>query len=245
MPLSHILSMSGLAQYQLAQWMTSIIDPAHLLCSGNCLLSSFTFAHKFKIAEFASSVFLCSFGICILFTNVSLAETIYICACSLRRYAQAARFQVQCLLNQCKWPLFYLKSVLIMSCSGNLVVWLWISFLAKHWLISLLTTTKPNFSKQRASPRRITNTSMISPLFSNDEEDYNEFLSHLNSLHCFLCLAFEKDSNSSSPFLDVLVGKSKSIVCHKKVCLVATRGIGERLDRMIFRFSSFCHLNFK
>ena len=40
----------------------------------------------------------------------------------------------------------------------------------------------------------------------NNEEDYNTFLTHLNSLHPLLLpFTYEKESNYSLPFLDVLV----------------------------------------
>ena len=39
----------------------------------------------------------------------------------------------------------------------------------------------------------------------NNEEDCNTFLTHLNSLHPSLRFTYEKESNHSLPFLDVLV----------------------------------------
>ena len=39
----------------------------------------------------------------------------------------------------------------------------------------------------------------------NNKEDCNAFLTHLNSLHPSLCFTYEKESNHSLPFLDVLV----------------------------------------
>ena len=39
----------------------------------------------------------------------------------------------------------------------------------------------------------------------NNEEDCNTFLTHLNSIHPLLCFIYEKKSNHSLPFLDVLV----------------------------------------
>ena len=39
----------------------------------------------------------------------------------------------------------------------------------------------------------------------NNEEDCNTFLTHLNSIHPSLCFTYEKESNHSLPFLDMLV----------------------------------------
>ena len=41
-PLRPILSMTGSAQHQLAQWLTSVIDPVLSLCSTYCISDSFT-----------------------------------------------------------------------------------------------------------------------------------------------------------------------------------------------------------
>ena len=41
-----------------------------------------------------------------------------------------------------------------------------------------------------------------------DEDECNEFLSHLNSLHPSLRFAFEKQCNRTLPFLDLLVEKN-------------------------------------
>ena len=82
-PLRPILSMTGSAQHQLAQWLTSVIDPVLSLYSTYCISDSFTFADKVKTFNFPPSVFLCSYDVCRLFTNVPLAETIEICANAL------------------------------------------------------------------------------------------------------------------------------------------------------------------
>ena len=42
----------------------------------------------------------------------------------------------------------------------------------------------------------------------NDEDECNEFLSHLNSLYPSLCFTFEKKCNRTLPFLDVMVEKN-------------------------------------
>ena len=75
--------MTGLAQHQLAQWLTSVIDSVLSLNFTHCISNSFTFADKVKTFNFPQSVFLCSYDVCSLFTNVPLAETIEICADAL------------------------------------------------------------------------------------------------------------------------------------------------------------------
>ena len=79
-----ILSIIGSAQYQLAKWLTSLLDPVLQLFFMNCIPHSFTFVETLrKFQFFTSSLFLCSFDICSLFTNVFLQETIEICTNAL------------------------------------------------------------------------------------------------------------------------------------------------------------------
>ena len=83
-PLRPILSMTGSAQHQLAKWLTSLLQSVLQNLSSNCVSDSFTFIKEVRKFTFSpSSVFLCSFYISSLFTNVPLAETIEICADAL------------------------------------------------------------------------------------------------------------------------------------------------------------------
>ena len=45
-----------------------------------------------------------------------------------------------------------------------------------------------------------------------DEDECNEFFSHLNSFHPLLCFTFEKECNRTLPFLDVLVEKKRNAI---------------------------------
>ena len=83
-PLRPILSMVGSSQHQLAKWLTSVLDPVLSLYSTYCISDSFTFVDTLRNSGLSpSSVFLCSFDVSSLFTNVPLAETIEICAGAL------------------------------------------------------------------------------------------------------------------------------------------------------------------
>jgi len=83
-PLRPILSMTRSAQHELAKWLTCLLQPVLKDLSANCVSDSFTFVEEVKNFTFCpSSVFLCSFDISSLFTNVPLAETIQTCADAL------------------------------------------------------------------------------------------------------------------------------------------------------------------
>ena len=82
-PLRPILSMTSSAQNQLAKYHSSLLELILTLYSSNCIRDSIC-ADIIKTSKLeASSVFLCSFDISSLFTNVSLAETIQIWADAL------------------------------------------------------------------------------------------------------------------------------------------------------------------
>ena len=83
-PLLPILSMTGSAQHQLTEWLTSLLQPVLQNLSSNYVSDSFTFVKEVRKFTFSPSpVFLCSFDVSSLFTNVSLAETIEIFADAL------------------------------------------------------------------------------------------------------------------------------------------------------------------
>jgi len=75
-PFRPILSMTGSAQHELAKWLTCLLQPVHQDLSANRMSDSFTFVEEVRNFTFSpTTVFLCSFDISNLFTNVPLAET--------------------------------------------------------------------------------------------------------------------------------------------------------------------------
>ena len=82
-PLRPILSMTASAQHQLARRLTSVINPVLSVYFTHCISDSFTFADKVRTFSFPPSVFLCSYDVCSVFTNVPLAETNEICTDAL------------------------------------------------------------------------------------------------------------------------------------------------------------------
>ena len=80
-PLRPILSMVGSSHHELAKWLASILQPVLEQFSTNCIKDSFTFAQTMQDLRLeGKDVYLCSFDISSLFTNVPLKETIGICA---------------------------------------------------------------------------------------------------------------------------------------------------------------------
>ena len=81
MPLRPILSVVGSSHHKLAKWLASILQPVLEQFSTNCIKDSIAFAQTMQDLRLkGKKVFLCSFDISSLYTNVPLKETIGICA---------------------------------------------------------------------------------------------------------------------------------------------------------------------
>ena len=211
-PLRPILSMTGSSQHQLAKWLTSLLQPVLLNLSSNCILDSFTFVNEVKNFTFSpSSVFLCSFDISSLFTNVPLAETINICADALYsdesmtpsfprsvfvELMQLATSSVEFSFNNNMHR--QIDGVAMGSPLGPALANIFVG----HQEAKLFA----NVERPLAYFRYVDDTFAA----FNNEEDCNIFLSHLNSLHPSLRFTYEKESNHSLPFLDVLVERQDS-----------------------------------
>ena len=75
------LSMIGSSQHKLAKWLSVLFQPLLDRYSSRCIRGSFTFAETIqKLATKPDEMFMYSFDIASLFTNISLAEAIQICA---------------------------------------------------------------------------------------------------------------------------------------------------------------------
>ena len=208
-PLRPILSMTGSAQHQLAQWLTSVIDPALSLYSTHCISDSFTFANKVKTFNFPSSAFLCSYDVCSLFTNVPLAETIEICANALYdgeltpppfpravfvELMQTATSSVEFSFNNIMHR--QIDGVAMGSPLGPSLANIFVGY---YEALLFKRVNKPLMYY-----RYVDDTFAV----FNDEDECNEFFSHLNSLHPSLRFTFEKECNRTLPFLDVLVERN-------------------------------------
>ena len=215
-PSRPILSMTGSAQHQLAQWLTSVIDPVFSLYSTHCISDSFTFADKVRTFNFPPFVFLCSYDVYSLFTNVPLAKTIEICTDVLYNgeltpppfpravfveLIQTATSSVEFSFNNIMHR--QIAGVAMGSLLGpshaNIFVGYYEALLFKR------------LNKPLMCYRYVNDTFAV----FNDEDECNEFFSHLNSLHPSLCFTFEKECNRALPFLDILVEKMITNSLHR------------------------------
>ena len=85
-PVRPILSMIGSVHYELAKWLSEILNPVLSLYSSYCIPDSFFFSKFVQEIECTyETSFMCSFDVESLYTNVPLDETIAICADALYR----------------------------------------------------------------------------------------------------------------------------------------------------------------
>ena len=211
-PLRPILFMTGSAQHQLAKYFSSLFEPVLTLYSSNCIRGSFTFADIIKTSNLdLSSIFLCSFNISSLFTNVPLAETIQICADALYssehppapfprqifvELMEMATSSVEVILNDVTHR--QIDGVAMESSLGPALANIFVGYYESKLF---QTTSKPEMYY-----RYMDDTFVV---FSNEDE-CDLFLDSLNSLHPSLYFAFEKESKMALPFPDILVEKSPS-----------------------------------
>ena len=89
---------------------------------------------------------------------------------------------------------------------------LWAPFLA-HFLLTFLSAITKLFERVN---KPLMYYQFVDDTFIafNDEDECNEFRSHLNSLHSSPCSTFEKECNRILPFLDVLVEKNYDEFLH-------------------------------
>ena len=75
--------MTGSSHYVLSKWLASLLELVLKRFSTHCIHDSFTFAEAIQNSKDFNNLFMCSFDISSLFTNVPLEETINICADAL------------------------------------------------------------------------------------------------------------------------------------------------------------------
>ena len=172
-----------------------------------CVSDSFTFVKEVRKFTFSpSSAFLCSFDISSLFTNVPLAETIEICADALYNddsmapsfprnifveLMQLATSSVEFSFNNNMHR--QTDGVAMGSPLGPALANIFVGYQeAKRFNIA---------ERPLVYFRYVDDTFAV----FNNKEDCNTFFIQLNSLHPSLRFTYEKKSNHSLPFLDVLV----------------------------------------
>ena len=75
--------MTGSSHHELGKWLAGLLQPVLERFSSHCISDSFTFAKTMQNLEIDPNVFMCSFDVSSLFTNILLDEAIKICSKAL------------------------------------------------------------------------------------------------------------------------------------------------------------------
>ena len=204
--------MNGSAQHQLPIWLTSLLNPVLQLFSTNCIPDYFTFVKNLRNFQFLTlSPFLRYFDISSLFTNVPLQETIEICAIAL--YDDdlvppplSRKIFIELMQTATSSVEFRFDNTMFRQSDGVAMGSPLGPALANIFVGYQETKLFLNVKKPLIYYRYVNDTFAI---FEN-EDNCGKFHSSLNSLHSSLRFTFEKELNSSLPFLDVLVEKHKT-----------------------------------
>ena len=209
-PLRPILSMCGSAQHNLAKWLNTVIEPVRSLYTHHCVRDSFTFVEELKRAKLnLSNLFLSSFDVKSLFTNVPLSETFEICADALYdgtleppklpreiflELLQTATSSVEFSFNDTMFR--QCNGISMGSPLGPSLADIFVGYHEKKLF--------ENVAKPLLYFRYVDDTFVA---FKNERE-CNNFFEKLNCLHPALQFTVEKETDAALPFLDVLVERS-------------------------------------
>ena len=210
-PLRPILSMVGSSHHELAKWLASILQPVLEQFSTNCIKDSFTFAQTMQDLRLeGKDVYLCSFDISSLFTNVPLKETIGICAEALYKdpsstppipqavfieLMESATSSVEFNFNDTMYK--QTDGVAMGSPLGPALANIFVGY---HESKLFSCVQKPTIYF-----RYVDDTFAI----FKQEGDVDDFLVTLNCLHPALKFTFEKEQDGKLPFLDILVERTE------------------------------------
>ena len=147
------MTSSALAQHQLAQWLTSVIDPVLLLYSGNCLSNSYTFTDQLAelswLDAWKDRQVLCLCGMQASGDNAQSIIKNAVNKASMHTMTTNWCAILSCRVDQgksvtCPALHLWLNSVSMMSCTNGLMMSPWVFLLAQHSLASLLAIMKAN-----------------------------------------------------------------------------------------------------
>ena len=150
--------MTSSSQHQLAKYLSSLLQPVLSLYSSNCVLDSFTFADIIKSSKLdSSSVFLCSFDIFSLFTNVPLAEPIQITADTLYKIDHLSLpFPRKVFIELMKIAISSVEFISTTSFTARSMELLWFHLSDLRLPTFLLATMKPNYFRLSLNQQCIT-----------------------------------------------------------------------------------------
>ena len=229
-PLRPILSMINAPQHELAKWLSEVLKPVVAKYSAHTIRDTFQFCSD--ITEFdqqhgAKELFMCSFDVTSLFTNIPLEETIGICLDSLYRDPDVPSPVVpETLLRK-----LLFKATTEIEFSFDNIMYRQVDGVAMGSPLGPILANifcgfceaKINSDEFPSFYRRFVDDTFS--IFQGGEECASRFFKRLNSVHPSLQFTMEQEHDDQLPFMDVLVKRH-----------------GNRLVRSIYRKPTFTGL---
>lgn len=228
-PLRPILSMVNAPQHEMAKWLTEILRPVVTKYSTYLVKDTFEFCEhiqKFTQEQDTSSLFMCSFDVTNLFTNVPLDETLGLCLDTLYRDNTVPtpripeRFLAKLLAKATTEVEFSFNGQLYKQVDG-VAMGSPLGPVLANIFMGYLESTFAEEELPLLYDRFVDDTFAI---FQN-ENRADRFFCCLNNLHPSLKFTMEIESDGQLPFMDVKVMKTE-----------------DELQRMIYRKPTFTGL---
>ena len=234
-PVRPILAATGTFNYNSAKFLVPILSP--LTTNEFTVKNSIEFAKELTSAKFSDDVFLASFDVKSLFTNIPLDETIEICIKECDRLnltpCGLTRKQFKTLLElSVKESVFIFDEQLYQQVDGvamgsPLGPTLANAFLCYHektWLSECPVEFKP-----------IKYNRYVDDCFLafKCKDHVNKFLEYLNSKHRNISFTSELEINNKLPFLDILVTKNSGFLSTDVFRKDTYTGLGLNFDSFV------------
>ena len=199
--------MTSSSHHELSKWLASLLQPVLKHFLTHCICHSFTFADAIHNSKDSNNLFMCSFDISSLFTNIPLEETINIYADALycndsnaQPFISKAVF-IELMKSATSGVEFSFNDIMYKQTDGVAMGSLLSPALANIFVGFYEEKLFSQISKPFTHFRYVNDTFAI---FRNEEGSEN-FFNQLNCLHPSLKFTFEKEKNNCLPFLDVNV----------------------------------------
>ena len=209
-PLRPILFTTVSCHHELGKWLAGLLIPVLERFSSHCISDSFTFAKTMQnLAAIDPNVFMCSFDMSSLFTNVPLDKTIKICSDALYHdsnlqplipkdvfveLTKSATSSVEFSFNSTVYK--QTDGVAMGSPLGPALANIFVRYYEEKL-----------FSQTQKPPTYFRFVDDTFAIFDHEAEA-DEFLTKLNCLHPSLKFTFEKEKRKCLPFLDVYVERT-------------------------------------
>lgn len=214
-PLRPILSMVNAPQHQMAKWLTRVLQPVVQKYSQHVIKDTFEFCDNveaFAAENNTRDMFMCSFDVVSLFTNIPLQETIKICLDSLYRDPNICPPpQPEELLRK-----MLMKATTEVEFSFDGIMYRQVDGVAMGSplgpvLANIFVGQCESLADQLECEWPLLYNRFVDDTFAifAKDEQVETFFNVLNNLHPALQFTVERENDGRLPFMDVLVQRTE------------------------------------